>query len=298
MTNYPLHIRKKLLFSGGKLHKVKEVLRRYELNTVCESARCPNRGECFHSGVATFLILGDICTRHCRFCGVKKGIPLSVDETEAERIALAAGELGLQHIVITSVTRDDLEDGGAKEFARTIRAIRRHLPYATVEVLTPDFKGSTEALQLVLKEKPEVFNHNLETVPRLAPEIRPQADYQRSLWILQKAKELSDNDIITKSGIMVGIGETADEVVAVMRDLRAVNCDVLTIGQYLSPGTSQIAVKEFILPEQFIYYRRTGLQMGFKAVLADTFVRSSFQSAALVQQLRKRVDAIPLSSAI
>ncbi len=225
-------------------------------------------------------------------------MPSPVDETEAERVALAARELGLQHIVITSVTRDDLEDGGAREFARAIRAIRRHLPDATVEVLTPDFKGSITALQSVLSEKPEVFNHNLETVPRLTPEIRPQADYQRSLWVLQKVKEVGDGAIITKSGIMVGIGETVDEVLAVMRDLRAVNCDVLTIGQYIQPGASQIAVKEFISPEQFLYYRREGLQMGFKAVLADTFVRSSFQSGAIVQQLRKRVDAIPLSSAI
>lgn len=298
MTIFPQHIRKKLLYTSGKLSTVKAVLHNYALHTVCESARCPNRTECFHSGVATFLILGDSCTRQCKFCGVNKGMPSPVDKTEAERVALAARELGLHHIVITSVTRDDLKDGGAREFARTIRAIRRYLPDATVEVLTPDFKGSITALQSVLREKPEVFNHNLETVPRLTTEIRPQADYQRSLWVLQKVKELGDDAIITKSGIMVGMGETVDEVLAVMRDLRAVNCDVLTIGQYIQPGVSQIAVKEYISPEQFLYYRREGLQMGFKAVLADTFVRSSFQSAALVQQLRKRVDAIPLSSAI
>lgn len=292
MTVYPQHIRKKLFLSRGKENRLKEILRHYRLNTVCESALCPNRQECFHRGVATFLILGDSCTRSCGFCAVEKGMPLPVDETEVERVALAAEKLGLRHVVITSVSRDDLADGGASAFARTIRAIRGHLPQATVEVLTPDFQGSLSALKTLLEEKPDVFNHNIETVPPLYAEIRPQADYQRSLQVLSLAKRLSAGEIIIKSGLMVGLGEREEEVMAVMHDLVKVGCDVLTIGQYLAPGKEQLSITEFVSPEKFARYRRAGEKMGFSFVLADVFVRSSYHSEELLNEVRKKLTAM------
>lgn len=248
------------------------------LHTVCQSAHCPNRGECFSSRRATFMILGNICTRNCRFCAVEGGQTLSLDPEEPGRVAEASSRLGLRHVVITSVTRDDLPDGGARHFRDTILEVYRLLPQATVEVLTPDFQGSLSSLKLIVFEgHPRIFNHNLETVPRLYPGVRPEADYRRSLDVLRMVKEL-DGGIYTKSGLMVGLGESKDEVIRVMKDLRSVNCNLLTIGQYLSPSRNHLPVEEFILPEVFEEYGRAGEEMGFLSVASSPFVRSSYNA--------------------
>lgn len=285
MSNYPPYIRKKLQITKGKVPYVEHLLRQNKVHTVCESARCPNQIECFHKGVATFMILGKICTRRCRFCAVEKGEPMPADPTEPGRVARVVKKLNLRHVVITSVTRDDLKDGGAEHFAITVRAIRESNPGTTVEVLTPDFNGSIEALNTVIKELPEVFNHNVETVPRLYSEIRAGADYRRSLKILQKAKELSNGKSIIKSGIMVGLGETQDEVVAVMQDLRAAGCDVITIGQYLSPSKHNYPVQEYVSPEQFKLYYMLAEDLGFRYVFSDVFVRSSYRSEEVIKKV-------------
>ncbi|MFN3481107.1 MAG: lipoyl synthase [Thermodesulfovibrionales bacterium] len=266
------------------LHETKQVLRSHALATVCEEARCPNIGKCFSKPTATFMILGSLCTRNCGFCNVKSSLPLPVDPDEPERVAMAAKEMGLKYVVITSVTRDDLPDGGASHFAKTIQSVRRHLPYSGIEVLTPDFKGDVNALRVVLEAGPDVFNHNIETVPRLYSEVRPQADYKRSLAILKMAKELSkvgefiELEVKTKSGLMVGLGEEFDEVVAVMKDLRESGCDYLTIGQYLRPSKKNLPVKEYIRPEVFDRYREEALKLGFKGVASAPLVRSSMNA--------------------
>lgn len=224
------------------------------------------------------MILGNICTRNCRFCAVGEGQPLPIDPGEPRRVAEASSRLGLRHVVITSVTRDDLPDGGAQHFRDTIVEVRRFLPRATVEVLTPDFQGVLSSLKtIVLEGRPSIFNHNLETVPRLYPRVRPEADYQRSLEVLKMVKQL-DGSIYTKSGLMVGLGERKDEVVQVMKGLRKVNCDLLTIGQYLSPSRNHLAVEEFILPEVFEEYGKAGEEMGFLSVASSPFVRSSYNA--------------------
>lgn len=258
------------------LHETKQILRSHGLATVCEEARCPNIGKCFSKPTATFMILGYNCTRNCGFCNVESSLPLPVDPNEPERVAMAAKEMGLRYVVITSVTRDDLPDGGASHFAETIRAIRRHIPNAGIEVLTPDFKGDVNALRVVLEARPDIFNHNIETVPRLYSEVRPQADYKRSLTVLKKAKELSE--VKTKSGLMVGLGEEFDEVVAVMKDLKESGCDYLTIGQYLRPSKKNLPVKEYIRPEVFDRYRKEALKFGFKGVSSGPLVRSSMNA--------------------
>lgn len=258
------------------LHETKQILRSHGLATVCEEARCPNIGKCFSKPTATFMILGYNCTRNCGFCNVESSLPLPVDPNEPERVAMAVKEMGLRYVVITSVTRDDLPDGGASHFAETIRAIRRHIPNAGIEVLTPDFKGDVNALRVVLEARPDIFNHNIETVPRLYSEVRPQADYKRSLTVLKKAKELSE--VKTKSGLMVGLGEEFDEVVAVMKDLKESGCDYLTIGQYLRPSKKNLPVKEYIRPEVFDRYRKEALKFGFKGVSSGPLVRSSMNA--------------------
>lgn len=258
------------------LHETKQILRSHGLATVCEEARCPNIGKCFSKPTATFMILGYNCTRNCGFCNVESSLPLPVDPNEPERVAMAAKEMGLRYVVITSVTRDDLPDGGASHFAETIRAIRRHIPNAGIEVLTPDFKGDVNALRVVLEARPDIFNHNIETVPRLYSEVRPQADYKRSLTVLKKAKELSE--VKTKSGLMVGLGEEFDEVVAVMKDLKESGCDYLTIGQYLRPSKKNLPVREYIRPEVFDQYREEALRLGFKGVSSGPLVRSSMNA--------------------
>lgn len=257
--------------------KVQNLLRTLSLHTVCESARCPNLGECFRRGTATFLILGNVCTRNCRFCAVGKGIPQPPDPEEPWRVAEAALALNLKHVVVTSVTRDDLPDGGAGHFAATIVAIRRVLPQATVEVLVPDFRGSEEALDTVLSARPDVLNHNVETVPRLYPSVRPQADYERSLELLWRAKTKVPH-LLTKSGLMVGLGETQKEVEDVLQDLRSVFCDIVTIGQYLRPSMHHLPVAAYIPPEVFAYYREYALRLGFSGVASGPFVRSSYRA--------------------
>lgn len=262
---------------NNKLHTVKRILREKGLNTVCESARCPNIAECFSKPTATFMILGDVCTRRCGFCSVEKGYPMPPMDDEPIKIAEVSAKLSLRHVVITSVTRDDLPDKGAGQFARTIDEVRRLNKGITVEVLTPDFSGSKESIMEVAESKPEIYNHNIETVPRLYKKVRPQADYKRSLELLKLVKELYP-DIITKSGIMVGLGEEKDEVIGVMKELRNVRCDVLTIGQYLMPTKNNLPVIEYVKPDVFDYYKQEGEKMGFKQVESGPFVRSSYNA--------------------
>jgi lipoic acid synthetase len=259
------------------LQKVKSILDRAELHTVCEEARCPNLGECFCGGTATFLILGRICTRNCGFCAVEHGIPAPADDTEPEKVAQAVQKMGLQYVVVTSVTRDDLFDGGASLFAKTIQALRASNPKSKVEVLIPDFQGDLKSLKTVLKECPDVLNHNVETISRLYPGVRPQADYKRSLDLLKKSKELHPH-ISTKSGFMLGLGETENEVLELLRDLRETGCDFLTIGQYLQPREDRLSVVRYVSPDEFEEYKRIGEEMGFRAIASGPFVRSSFHA--------------------
>ena len=260
------------------LDRMNRLIRDLKLHTVCESARCPNRAECFARGTATFMILGDICTRNCTFCAVKHGMPQPADPEEPQHIVAAVNKLGLRYAVITSVTRDDLPDGGASQFAQTINAIHEYDSNIPVEVLIPDFKGSTSALQTVMNASPAVLNHNVETMPRLYPEVRPEANYQRSLELLEKARLLNGN-LITKSGLMLGLGETRGEVIEVMTDLREAGCDLLTIGQYLQPSLSHHKVVKYIPPEEFQEYQNIGEKIGFTAVISGPLVRSSFHAA-------------------
>ncbi len=264
------------------LLKIKSILSETQLHTVCEEARCPNLGECFSRGTATFLILGEICTRNCGFCAVEHGVPALPDEGEPERVASAVKKMGLQYVVITSVTRDDLADGGASSFAKALRAIRNVDQTIKVEVLIPDFKGEFSSLTMVLDEVPDVLNHNIETVPRLYPEARPQADYDRSLNLLKRSKENYPH-ILTKSGFMLGLGETEEEVVGLLQGLREVECDFLTIGQYLQPRPDRLPVVRYIPPEAFEKYEKIGLEMGFRSVASGPFVRSSFHASQMFE---------------
>ena len=253
------------------------------LHTVCQSARCPNLGECFGRGTATFLILGNTCTRDCRFCAVEHGQPMEVDPEEPRRVAEAAAMLGLQYVVVTSVTRDDLPDGGAGHFAATIEAIRELLPGARVEVLVPDFRGEAEALAVVMAGRPEVLNHNVETVPRLYPEVRPQADYRRSLELLRRASVMT-TEVVTKSGFMVGLGEREQEVVDLLEDLRASAVQSVTIGQYLQPTRRHLPVAEYIAPEVFERYDMVAREFGFSYVLSGPLVRSSYHAGEMCDE--------------
>jgi lipoic acid synthetase len=262
------------------LLKIKSILNETKLHTVCEEARCPNLGECFSKGTATILILGKICTRNCGFCAVEHGLPVTLNEEEPEKVAYAVKKMGLQYIVITSVTRDDLPDGGASLFAKTIQAIRRLDRKIKVEVLIPDFRGDLSSLKTVLEEGPDVLNHNIETVPRLYPEVRPQADYRRSLDLLKKSKELYPH-IFTKSGFMLGLGETENEIIDLLKDLRGVECDFLTIGQYLQPRLDRLPVVRYVLPEEFEEFKKIGEKMGFSSVASGPFVRSSFHASQM-----------------
>lgn len=264
--------------SGRNYQALKAMVNAHQLHTVCQSARCPNIGECWERRTATFLILGGVCTRRCRFCAVPKGRPLAVDPEEPERVAEAVAHLGLRHAVVTSVTRDDLSDGGAALFAETIRAIRRRVPTCSVEVLIPDFQGSRTALQVVMEAKPEILNHNLETVARLQRRVRPQADYQRSLSVLRMAREMAPKGLI-KSGLMVGLGEEWHEVLQAMADIRKTGCHILTIGQYLRPSLDHLPIARYYTPEEFRTLRRIGLEMGFRHVESAPLVRSSYHAA-------------------
>ncbi len=260
------------------LATMRKLTRGLKLHTICESARCPNRPKCFAEGTATFMILDDICTRDCTFCAVKHGKPEAPDPQESEHIVEAVNRLGLRYVVITSVSRDDLPDGGSALFAQTIKAIHSYNAEISVEVLIPDFRGSTNDLQTVIDARPTVLNHNVETVPRLYPEVRPQAKYQRSLELLKRTK-LLDSGLLTKSGLILGLGESRREVIGVMADLRQAGCDILTIGQYLQPSLTHHKLVKYIHPEDFEEYRDIGREMGFASVISGPLVRSSFHAA-------------------
>jgi lipoic acid synthetase len=275
-----------------EVQALKTGLRRLSLHTVCESARCPNMHECFHRGAATFMILGNLCTRGCGFCSVPKGTPrkheFQLDPNEPANVARMAADLKLHYVVITSVNRDDLADGGSRHFAETVQEVRRALPQARVEVLTPDFRGDLDAVARVLDAGPYVFNHNVETIARLYRRARPQADYQQSLEVLRFGKTYRP-DILTKSGLMAGLGEEPDEVEQLLRDLREVNVDVATIGQYLQSTRRNLPVAGYVTPEQFAAYREYGLAIGFKMVFSGPLVRSSY----MADQVNEEASRIP-----
>jgi lipoic acid synthetase len=261
---------------------VQQVLADLGLHTVCRSAHCPNQQECWNRGTATFMILGNTCTRVCQFCNVTTGRPAAPDADEPQRLAKAAQKMKLRHVVITSVTRDDLPDGGAAHFAATITAVRAAVPSALIEVLTPDFGGATTALDIVLAARPDVFNHNLETVRRLQPDVRPQANYERSLGVLRHAAAFLPRPTV-KSGLMVGLGETDDELLEAFRDLRAAGCELLTVGQYLRPKNSKREVARFVSPADFARLEAEARALGFRAVAAGPLVRSSYRAEELTQ---------------
>ncbi|MBN1254129.1 MAG: lipoyl synthase [Deltaproteobacteria bacterium] len=271
---------------GRRIFEVQTLLSDLGLNTVCHFAKCPNRGECFSKGTATFLIMGNVCTRNCRFCAISHGVPGPLAEDEPARVAEAARRLHLKHVVVTSVTRDDLPDGGAQHFARTIAALRSIRRDIVVEVLTPDFQGLRESIMTVIEARPNIFNHNVETVPRLYPSARPEASYALSLEVLRGVKKCK-GDRYTKSGLMVGLGETRDEVVSVMRDLRGVGCDIVTIGQYLQPSRDHLEVHEYVHPEVFEAYKHMGEEIGFRFVASAPYVRSSYNASAFFEGCRK-----------
>jgi lipoyl synthase len=294
---------KRQIPAGPLFNQVNTVLEDEKLNTICVSGKCPNRGECFSRGSLAFMILGDICTRHCGFCAVKAGTPGEVDTAEPERLARAAANLNLKHVVITSVARDDLKDGGASIFADCIRELRRQLPSAISEVLTPDFNGDTDSLDVVLDARPDIYNHNIETVERLTPKVRSRANYRRSLEVLRYAKEKSKPHPLplsrwergesnplpsgeggrrpgeamkTKSGLMLGLGETRDEILQTLKDLRSAGCDYLTIGQYLQPSAGHLSIQYFVPVEDFQFWKEIAFDLGFERVASGPLVRSSY----------------------
>ena len=271
-------------------HETRQIVRDHKLHTVCEEAACPNIGECWAKRHATMMIMGEICTRACSFCNVSTGKPGALDPFEPTNVAQAVNKLGLKHVVITSVDRDDLDDGGAEHFAETIRAIREASPETTIEILTPDFLRKDGALEVVVAAKPDVFNHNLETVPRLYGPVRPGARYFHSLRLLDEVKEI-DPTIFTKSGIMVGLGESKDEVLQVMDDLRSAEVDFLTIGQYLQPTPKHIAVDRFVTPDEFKAYERQAYNKGFLMVSASPLTRSSYHADEDFEQMRRAREA-------
>ncbi len=276
----PEWIRAKLPY-GENYTKLLGLMRGKQLHTVCEEAHCPNLGECWGRGTATFMILGDVCTRSCGFCAVKTGRPTVLDTDEPRRVAEAVASMRLRHVVITSVNRDELNDGGASIFAETIRQIRIREPKCRIEILIPDFKGEKLALDIVVDSAPDILNHNVETVPRLYSIVRPQAKYERSLEVLEYFKE---HGLVTKSGVMVGIGEKPEEVLEVMKDLRKSRVDILTVGQYLQPTKEHLPIDRYVTPDEFEMYKNTGLEMGFKFVESGPLVRSSYHADEQIVQ--------------
>lgn len=291
----PEWIRVKAPVSEG-YKNTRDLMRDLKLNTVCEEAACPNIGECWSKKHATVMILGSVCTRACAFCNIATGQPDKLDPHEPENLAAAVGTLGLKHVVITSVDRDDLEDGGANHFARCIQRLRERAPGTTIEVLTPDFRGKEGSLGIVAKARPDVYNHNIETVPRLYRAIRPGARYFHSLMLLQQVK-LIDPTIFTKSGLMVGLGETKEEVLQVMDDLRAADVDFITIGQYLQPTPKHAKVERFVEPEEFKYYERVAKTKGFLMVASSPLTRSSYHADSDFEQMKKNRAAQLAASA-
>lgn len=274
---FPEWLKKKLPAEDEWL-QVENILEDLNLNTVCRSAVCPNQGECFANKTATFMILGENCSRNCRFCAVNSSQPEEIDPEEPSKVAEAVRRLNLKYVVITSVTRDDLQDGGVSHFIESVREIKKISAEIKIELLTPDFQGRVEILKKLAEADFEVFNHNVETVPRLYSSVRPEADYQQSLFVLEKMKSLNSK-LYTKSGIMVGLGEKKEEIIAVMNDLRKREVDILTIGQYLRPSPLHLELKEFISPELFEEYRNIGESLGFKSVVSEPFARSSYHAA-------------------
>lgn len=282
---------------GGGFFETRNLLNDLRLHTVCESAKCPNHWECWGKGTATFMIAGDRCTRACNFCAVSTAKPFALEADEPERVAQATRRMKLKHVVITAVARDDLPDGGADHFRRTIEAVRALNPGIVIEVLVPDFNNKDAAIEVVLEAQPEVFNHNLETVRRLTPSVRSRAMYDRSLAVLRKAKEKSGGTIYTKSGIMLGLGEREEELLEAMADLRAADCDILTLGQYLQPSLKHLPVVEFVSPERFNRYREIGLEMGFVHVASGPMVRSSYHADDFDPHLFRREPRLKANSA-
>lgn len=274
------------LTTGDNFKELKNMMRGKTLHTVCEEAKCPNIHECWANRTATFMILGDICTRACRFCAVKTGLPTELDLGEPERVAEAAEQMGLKHVVVTSVARDDLADGGASIFAATVTAIRKRLPMCSVEVLIPDFLGNELSLCTVLEAKPDILNHNVETVERLSDKVRARAKYRRSLELLERSKKIAPS-IPTKSSIMLGVGEEWGEILQTMEDLRAVQCDIMTIGQYLQPTTSHLPVIAYYTPEQFAELKAEGMKRGFNHVESGPLVRSSYHAHEQVKSAQQ-----------
>ncbi len=260
-----------------KIQEVQQLLRKLNLHTVCEESMCPNIGKCFEKKTATFLIMGDICTRNCKFCDIKFGRPEPLDSHEPDHLVKAAKKLGLKHVVITSVTRDDLPDGGASHFAKITEKLREYDENIVIELLIPDLKGKEGDIRKIIESKPDIINHNIEVVPRLFRKVTPQANYERSLKLLKMVKEM-DPAIYTKSGLMVGLGETKDEVIELMKDLREAECDILTVGQYLKPPSSDLEIEEFVHPSIFKEYEERAYEMGFQFVASAPFVRSSFNA--------------------
>lgn len=273
----------KVRYNQGAVDEVAALMKDLKLNTVCKEANCPNLGECFRRHTATFMLLGSHCTRNCHFCNVEHARPDPVDPREPENVALAAKKLGLRHVVLTCVTRDDLPDGGAEQFAKTVRAIRRVCPGTTVETLISDFQGDPAALRTVLEAKPEVLNHNVETVEPLYPAVRPQAQYRRSLELLRRCKEF-DPTVLTKTGFMVGLGETEEQIAALMDAIRAVDCDILTIGQYLQPTAAHYPLARYATLEEFERYRRMATDKGFRFVASAPLARSSYRAWEVLQE--------------
>lgn len=273
--------------SGDTYHNLKRLMRSKSLHTICEEANCPNMSDCWTRGTATFLILGDVCTRSCGFCDVKTGKPTDIDWAEPLRVAQAVKDMNLEHVVITSVNRDERPDGGAPIFALCIRRIHIVHPGCTIEVLVPDFKGSSSALEIVMREEPDILNHNVETVPRLFKKVQPQDKYEWAMTTLTNAKRIQP-DAVTKSGIMLGLGETMDEVLEVMRDLRTASVDILTIGQYMQPSKQHLPVERYWHPDEFAELRRIGIELGFKWVESAPLVRSSFHAERQARALSKR----------
>jgi lipoic acid synthetase len=289
-TPKPDWIRVKAPTSQG-FRATRDLVRTHGLNTVCEEAACPNIGECWQKKHATVMILGSICTRACKFCNVATGVPDKLDPHEPEKLAKAVGKLGLEHVVITSVDRDDLEDGGAAHFVECIKQIRQTAPETTIEILTPDFRGKEGAIEIIAEAQPDVFNHNIETVPSLYPNIRPGARYFHSLSILKKVKELNPS-IFTKSGLMVGLGEENSEIFQLMDDLRSADVDFMTIGQYLQPTKKHAEVKRFVSPDEFDLLKRKGLTKGFLLVAASPLTRSSYHAGDDFRELRQKREAL------
>lgn len=281
---------RRTLPTGPEYEKIRRLLKGHELTTVCQEAKCPNQFECYSQGTATFMILGERCTRNCRFCAVEHRPEGPPDPEEPERVAEAVALLELRYAVVTSVTRDDLADGGASLFAETIAAIRRRRPDTLVEVLIPDLQGDPDALQTILNAGPHVLNHNIETVARLYPEVRPQAEYRRSLALIRRVKKKKTHpQIPTKSGIMLGLGETFQEIEETWRDLLAAGCDILTMGQYLQPSASHLAVQRFVHPEEFAELEQKAYALGFAGVASGPFVRSSYQAETLYRRAMRRI---------